>query len=69
MDAVERVARMQVPCGDGSTMGLRFVIALGLIEQSRMDPMQDELGRDEALKVAYDVIRAAIAQVRKEMEE
>lgn len=69
MDMVERIAQMQAPCGDGSSMGLRFIIALGLIEQSKMDELQDELGRTEALRVAYDVIRAAISEVLSALEE
>lgn len=62
-DIIERVAQLQVDCGDGSTMGLRFIIALGLQEQSRLDDMQDELSNTDALKVAYDAIRAALSAI------
>ena len=56
---IEVVARVGIDCGDGSIMALRGVLAIGLIEQSKMDDMQDELSDADALKAADEAIKTA----------
>ena len=59
--AIEAAAQKHVSTGDGAEMGLRFLIAEGIVRARTFEGEADTPAlRSEAVKLAYEALRAAI---------